>query len=234
MGKTKIEEIVGLPQTKSTSKQQAYEVTLNVLNEFKKVLKGYESNLHEQVHGLAEKLEIKYKENGTFEAHMQFAGDTLVLMMHTNIFDFDSSHFIHKMRYVKEDKTREFCGLIQIYNFLSDSLAYQRYQDLGVLVARIFVNKDGHFFIDGRRPLGFLYNDFEHLTMNEQHINNIIEEAILFCLNFDLMVPPFDNVGVISVEQQALASFSSGFHTSKQTLGFQISAEHQQDDQAKK
>ena len=124
--------------------------------------------------------------------------------------------------------------MIQIYNFLSDSLAYQRYQDLGVLVARIFVNKDGHFFIDGRRPLGFLYNDFEHLTMNEQHINNIIEEAILFCLNFDLMVPPFDNVGVISVEQQALASFSSGFHTSKQTLGFQISAEHQQDDQAKK
>lgn len=230
MGKTKIQEIVELLETKSIAKQQAYEVTLNVLNEFKKVLKGYESNLHQQVHGLAEKLEIKYKENGKFEAHMQFAGDTLVLMMHTNIFDFDSSHFIHKMRYVREDKTREYCGLIQIYNFLSDSLTYQRYNDLGVLVARIFVNKEGHFFIDGRRPLGFLYNDFEHLQISEEYINNIIEEAILFCLNFDLMVPPFDSVGVISVEQQALASFSSGFHTSKQTLGFQISAHHEEEE----
>jgi len=233
MAKTKIEEIVGLLETKSIAKQQAYEFTLNVLNEFKKVLKGYEHNLQGQVHGLAEKLEIKYKEEGKFEAHMQFAGDTLVLMMHTNVFDFDSSHFIHKMRYVKEDKTREFCGLIQIYNFLSDSLKYQRYQDLGVLVARIFVNKEGHFFIDGRRPLGFLYNDFEHLEISEPYINNIIEEAILFCLNFDLMVPPFDQVGVISVEQQAVASFSSGFHTTKQTLGFQMSAHHEQKDQEK-
>lgn len=228
MAKTKIQEIVGILETKSCAKQQAYHATLDALNEFKKVLKGYESNLQDQVNGFKDKLEIAYREAGKFEAHMQFAGDTLVLMMHTNVFDFDATHFIHKMRYVKEDKTREYCGLIQVYNFLSDSLKYQRYQDQGVLVARIFVNKDGHFFIDGRRPLGFLYNDFENLVISEQYINNIIEEAILFCLNFDLMVPPFDMVNVISVEQQALASFSSGFHTTKQSLGFHISAQHEE------
>ncbi|MDX5321499.1 MAG: hypothetical protein LPK45_10250 [Bacteroidota bacterium] len=228
MAKTKIQEIVEILETKSCAKQQAYEQTLEVLNEFKKVLKGYESNLKDQVQGFKDKLEIEYREAGKFEAHMQFAGDTLVLMMHTNVFDFDSSHFIHKMRYVREDKTREYCGLIQVYNFLSDSLKYQRYQDQGVLVARIFVNREGHFFIDGRRPLGFLYNDFEHLIINEKHINNIIEEAILFCLNLDLMVPPFDDVGIITVEQQTIASYSSGFHTTKQPLGFQIHAKHEE------
>lgn len=234
MAKTKIQEIVSLLETKSGAKQQAYDQTLKVLNEFKKVLRGYESNLKDQVEGFKDKLEIEYREQGKFEAHMQFAGDTLVMMMHTNVFDFDTSHYIHKMRYVREDKTREYCGLIQIYNFLTDSLKYQRYHDQGVLVARLFVNKDGHFFIDGRRPLGFLYNDFEHLVMNEKYINNIIEEAILFCLNFDLMVPPFDMVDVISVEQQTLASYSSGFHTTKQPLGFQVAAKLEPEKEEKK
>lgn len=228
MAHTKIQEIVHLLETKSVAKQQAYEATLNVLNEFKKVLKGYESNLkHQLIDSNNDAISVEYRESGKFEAQMQFAGDTLVMMMHTNVFDFDPSHFIHKMRYVKEEKNREYCGLIQVYNFLSDSLKYQRYQDQGVLVARIFVNNEGHFFIDGRRPLGFLYNDFEHLIMNEQHINNIVEEAILFCMNFDLMVPPFEQVSIISVEQQTLASFSSGFHTTKQALGFQFKAQHE-------
>lgn len=229
MAKTKVQEIVELLHTKSCAKQQAFEATLSVMQEFKKVFIGYESNLKGQVEGFKQKLEISFKDNGDFECHMQFAGDTIVLMMHTNVFDFDSSHFMHKMRYVKEDKTREYCGLIQVYNFLSDSLKYNRMYDAGSLIARIFVNKDRHFFVDGRRPLGFIYNDFEHQVINEMYINNIIEEAILFCLNYDLMVPPFDLVSQISVEQQAFASYSSGFNTSKR-LGFQFTNQHGQEE----
>jgi len=228
MAKTKIQQIVDLLQEKSCAKQQAYHATEEVLHEFKKVLKGYESNLKNQVEGFNENLEIKYTDAGIYEAHIQFAGDTLVLMMHTNVFDFDSSHYIHKTPYVKADKTREYCGLIQVYNFISDSLKYNRRHDQGALVARIFINKEKHFLIDGRRPLGFLYNDIEKLKMSEMHINNIIEEAILFCLNFDLMVPPFEMVDRISVEQQQEASYSSGFNTSKR-LGFQFSASAETD-----
>ncbi len=225
MAKTKIKEIVQLLEEKSCAKQQAYHTTLGVMKELKKVLKGYENNLKGEVQGFKNKLEIRCHDAGDFEVHMQFAGDTLVFMMHTNVFDFDTSHFIHKFRYVKEDTTREYCGLIQIYNFLSDSLKYQRLQDSGLLIARVFVNKDGHFFIDGRRPLGFLYSDFENQVVNEMYINNIIEEAILFCLNFDLQAPPYEMVNIISVEQQAISSYSSGFNTAKR-MGFQISAMH--------
>lgn len=222
MAKTKINDIVDLLKTKSCAKQQAYVATTETFNEIKKVLKGYESNLKGEMSVMKERIDISFTETGGFEAQMRFAGDTIVVMMHTNIFDFDSSHFIHKTRYVKEDSTREYCGLIQVYNFLSDSLKYQRMQDSGVLIARIFVNKEKHFYIDGRRPLGLMYTNFEELQINEMHINNIVEEAILFCLNFDLQVPPFDLVGTITVEQQSFATYSSGFNTAKRMVGFDI------------
>jgi hypothetical protein len=222
MAETRIDEIVKLLHEKSCAKQQAYKATYEALNEFKPILEGYKQNLQNQVQGFDQKLEINYNEFGNFEMHMQFAGDTLVFMMHTNIFDFDNSHFIHKTRYLKDDKMREYCGLIQIYNFLSDSLKYKRLEDRGFLIGRIFVNKEKHFFVDGKRPLGFLFNDFESQVMNEKYANKIIEEAILFCLNFDLMVPPYDMVNTISVIQQQTASFSSGFNTSKR-MGFQMS-----------
>lgn len=228
MTKTRIQDIVELMRTKSCAKEQAYKSTTEVLEEFKKVLFGYEQNLSNQIEGFEQKLSVKYLDKGAFEMHMQFAGDTLVFMMHTNVFDFESSHFIHKTRYVKDDHTREYCGLIQVYNFLSDSLKYNRMHDSGMLIARIFVNKEKHFFIDGRRPLGFLYSDFEQQVFSEKFANQIIEEAILFCLNFDLQAAPFELVSVISVEQQNFASFSSGFNTAKR-MGFQLSAQLNED-----
>ena len=45
--------------------------------------------------------------------------------------------------------------MINIYNFLSDSFVYDRERDLGYLVARVFLNKEGHFFVQGKKQLGF-------------------------------------------------------------------------------
>ena len=51
--------------------------------------------------------------------------------MHTNIFDFDSEHKIHKTKYVKEDNLRSFVVLLIFIIFLSDSLKYNRLNDAG-------------------------------------------------------------------------------------------------------
>ena len=32
--------------------------------------------------------------------------------------------------------------------------------DLGYLIGRIFINHENHFMVQGKRQLGFLYNDF--------------------------------------------------------------------------
>lgn len=218
MPKTRIDEIVEIMRGKSVAKQQAYLATVEVMNEFKKVMKGYQQNLNEQIEGLDKALEVKYTDAGDFEAHLRFGGDTLVFMMHTNIFDFENTHLINKTDYVKADPLREYCGLIQVYNFLSDSLKYNREGDMGSLVTRLFVNKEKHFFMEGHRPFSFLYHDFSALVMNEMYINTILEECMLYCLNLDLLAPPFDMFNIITVEQKNYNSYNSGFNTSK--VGF--------------
>ncbi|MES2688778.1 MAG: hypothetical protein V4658_00150 [Bacteroidota bacterium] len=117
---------------------------------------------------------------------------------------------------------------IQVYNFLSDSLKYNREQDMGYLIARLFINKEKHFFIDGKRPLSFVYSDFEKNVITTDVISNIIEEAMLFCLNFDLLVPPVDAINFITVEQKNVMSFSSGMPTLKR-LGFTMQKEDEHD-----
>ena len=45
---------------------------------------------------------------------------------------------------------RSFCGVINIYNFLSQTLLkYNRLNDAGFLIASVFINKDYHFFVEG-------------------------------------------------------------------------------------
>lgn len=221
MSKTRIEEIVDIMRNKSVAKQQAYQATVEVMAEFKKVMQGYEQNLNNQIQGLHKNLDVKFTEVGPFEAHLKFGGDTLVFMMHTNIFDFESTHTINKTKYVQADPLREYCGLIQVYNFLSDSLKYNRVGDMGTLIGRIFVNREKHFFMDGHRPFSFLYNDFEQLEMSEKYINTILEDAMLHSLKLDLIAPPFEMFNIISVEQKNFNSYTSGFDTPR--LGFHAS-----------
>jgi hypothetical protein len=90
---------------------------------------------------------------------------------------------------------------------------------MGYLIARIFVNKDEHFFIDGKRPLSFMFDDLSKNKISKDTLRQIIEEAMLFCLNFDLIAPPTDAINYITVEQKNMMSYSSGMPTAK-LLGF--------------
>lgn len=221
---SKIGDIIELLSQKSAAKQMAYKATQEVFRELKSVMNELEQAISPSVEH-APGVKINYFDKGDFEAHFKFSGDTIVAMMHTNIFDFDENHFISKTGYIKEDPLREYCGMIQIYNFLSDSLRYNREQDSGYLIGRIFLNKEQHFFIEGKRPLSFLYSDITKSIMNREVLRNILEESILFCLHFDLQVPPMDTINYITVEQKNALSFSSGIPTAKR-LGFQMTKEN--------
>ena len=220
----KITQIQDLLCQKSSTKQLVFRNTQNIFRDFKMVLRDIEKELAPSLAIDAPHVEVKYSDKGDFEAHLKFSGDTLVMMMHTNVFDFDESHFINKSSYVQEDKLREYCGLIQIYNFLSDSIKYNRDHDSGYLIARVFVNKEQHFFIDGKRPLSFQFSDLEKNIITPESLRMIIEESMLFCLNFDLLAPPVDAINYISVEQKNMMSYSSGMPTGKR-LGFVMSSE---------
>jgi hypothetical protein len=216
---SKITEIKELLCKKASTKQQVFRLTQDIFRDFKMVLREVESELSPQLADDAPYVEVKYSDKGDFEAHLKFSGDTLVIMMHTNVFDFDQNHHVSKTKYVQEDPMREFCGMIQIYNFLSDSIRYNRDHDLGYLIGRIFINKEQHFFVDGKRPLSFLFGDFEKNIISKEAMRKLIEEAMLFCINFDLMAPPVESINYITIEQKNMMSHSSGMPTGKR-LGF--------------
>src|SRR5690606_28562898 len=124
-------------------------------------------------------VEISFSDNGDFEVQLKFSGDVLVMSMHSNVFGFAPEHAVNQLKYVKDDPDRKYCGIIHIHNFLADSLKYNRTEDMGYLIGRIFINKDAHFFVDGQSQLGFLFNSFWKGKINSEQITEIIELAII-------------------------------------------------------
>lgn len=220
----KFNDIVELLNYKSSTKQSIYAITHEVFGQFKQMLANIQNHIQPQVKNHDARVEVLYSDVSAFEAHLKFAGDTLVFMMHTNVFTFTEDHFIHDSDYVKEDPMRAYCGMIQVYNFLSDSLKYNREGDLGYLVSRIYINKDKHFFVDGRRPLSIEYNNLDIDVIDESQISHILHRLMRYCMEFDLYAPPVDAVEIISVDQKNNQMFSSGFETGKR-VGFQFRSE---------
>jgi len=70
------------------------------------------------------------------------------------------NHQVMSTPYVNKDAYRSYCGIINIYNFLSDSFKYNRINDIGYLICKLFIHKERHYFIERKRKSGFLYNNF--------------------------------------------------------------------------
>lgn len=217
-------KILEIVQERSSTKQYVYRLTLEHFREFKKCLHEISVELSQDVPKIDKAVEVKFQDRGEFEAELRFGGDVLIFSMHTNIFNFDAEHHIHKLNYVEEDYRRAFCGLIQVYNFLADSIKYNRVNDIGYLIARIYMNRDHHYFVEGKRQLGFLYDDFENSILTPDQMRAIIKSAILYCLDFDLLSPPYDQVKEVTLQDKLAEYGSSGISTGKR-LGFQFRAD---------
>lgn len=218
------EMILQVLKEKSSLKQDVYQKNIAVFRMLKEVAKELGKELKPLANTIDKRLVVEFSEKAEFEFELRVAGDILIFSMHTNVFEFDTSHNIWKSSYVRDNESRSYCGMINIYNFLADSFKYNRANDLGYLVARIFVNFEDHFFVEGKRQLGFLYNDFANSIIDKAQLRNIVESAILYCLDFDLFTPPFDEVKVISLAQVQESSAAMSIKTGKR-LGFRFQAD---------
>lgn len=209
---------------KSYLKQNVYDVTKTSFNIVKDVLQEVVVDYNKILQDVDHRLLFEYRDKGTFEAEIKVAGDLLIFNMHSNIFQFSRDHGIWKISYMKNNKLASYCGLINIYNFLSDSFKYNRLDDLGYLIGRVFINKDKYFFVEGKRELGYLYNDFGKIQIDKATIRAIIESAIQYTLGFDLLVPPYDNVKILTVSQMQEKMNKHRLQTGKR-LGFNFQAD---------
>jgi len=214
-------------QNKASLKQDVYTKTLNTFKTLYDILfalsKEYEQFSGEQ----AAPIPFKLTKKSEFEIELQFGGDVLIFMMHTNIFEFSRDHEVMKTPYIREDKLRSYCGVIHIFNFLADSFKYNRLNDIGYLIGRLFINKELHYFIEGKREVGLLYPNFATSVVDEQSIRKIVESAIEYTLNFDLLTPAFDSIKEVSVDEIQTTSDNIKLKTGKR-LGFKFQADHDQ------
>lgn len=210
---------------KTTVKQKVFENTQQTFLILKKVLKMLEKEYLQTVkEKVPESVLPEFKDKGPFEAEFKIGADLLIFSMHSNVFEFDDKHPVWKTKYIEEDVLRSYCGVINIYNFLSDSFKYNRDNDLGYLVARIFVNKDNHFFVEGKRQTDEVVKDFAIDSISPGILRQIIETAIQYSIEFDLLVPLYDQVKVATVDQMRQKMNHSKIVTGKR-LGFSFNSD---------
>jgi hypothetical protein len=217
-------EVLELIKKRSILKRDVYELSKERFREFKEVLKNLITELKQEVARVDPRLEVNYKDMGEYYAQVTIAGDILLFSMHTNIFRFPENSLYLKSGYVLEDEGRAYCGTIQVYNFLADSFRFNRTEDVGYLIARIFINSENHFFVEGKQELGYLFNDFVNDVFEHKKMRDVICAILRYTLNFDLFIPNYNAVANISLGEANKLKDSVSLRTGKR-LGFQFGLE---------
>lgn len=156
---------------------------------------------------------------------LRYGSDVMFCTLHSNVFEFNRDHEVMKTPYIRENKDRSFCGIISIYNFLTDSVIYDRYNDVGYLIGRVFVNSEGHCYIDGKRELGQIYNNFSSVIFDQHMADEIMEAALQYTINFDLLVPPYEMVQEMNVHDMVELTNKHNLIKTAKRLGFRFQAD---------
>jgi hypothetical protein len=218
------EQIINTLLEKSQAKQIVYDNTKNAFKIIKNILQDVVGEYNEDLKNADKRVLLEYRDRGVFEAEIRIAGDLLIFNMHSNVFEFPGDHQIWKSASSKENPLNTFAGIINIYNFLADSFKYNRSDDIGYLIGRIFINRTNHYFIEGRKELGFTYPSFEENEITEEALKQVVNGTILYALKFDLLVPPLQNIQLATVSQMKERINKSKIQTGKR-VGFNYNFE---------
>jgi hypothetical protein len=224
--KNKLEQnrqaILNLLLNKAALKQDIAQDVKELFALFKKVIENELSALKEQISD--DRIRLFHKEIGDFEQHAYVGSDVLIFHQHNNVFRLPDDNPLWGTKYFSDDDSRGYFGVIYIYNFLAQSFLQNRSQDEGYLIARIFINKEGHFMIEGKGQLGYLFRDVENMVLTEEAVKVIVQLAFVFAIEFDLLVPPYDFIASLTVAESQLISNNQQVQTGKR-LGFKMKSE---------
>lgn len=215
------ELILDMLKERACMKQDVYTNIQKTFDLLKASLEEIAKDLAGKMGPMDDRVKIEYKETSDRSCQLTIAGDIIIFHMHTNVFKLDQSHSLWKTSYLGEDAMRGYFGLINMYNFLADSFRYNRERDVGYLVSRLFLNKDGKFLVQGKRQLGYLYNDLAKNEMAKDRMKAVLESVILYVIDFDLLMPPYDHVSQVSVNEMMARNASMNVMTGKR-LGFRF------------
>ena len=220
----KKQSIIKTLKEKSVLKEKVFDNTQESFSNVKEILKTIAKDVNTNLGGIDSRVKLEYTDRSNFDAQLKVAGDILLFSMHSNIFQFDREHPAWKTSYIQKNRYNAYSGIINIYNFLADSFKYSRLDDLGYLIARIFINHENQYFVEGKRQMGMLFTNYGNEAISKEALTVIIATAIQYSLEFDLLVPPYDTVKIATVGQaEAKIQHSRGI-TGKR-LGFQFNSD---------
>ncbi len=211
-------ENISILREKTLYRKNVWHSTLQQFRVLKETLREIASFYQTELSG--NNIEIEYKERSVYEAELKIGYDILIFSVQPYIFYFDRNHPAWRLSYLKQNRMNAFCGIINIYNFLADSIQKNRVDDLGYLIGRIFINQESYYFVEGKRQNEHAYHIFGTETITKEKIAAIVDTALQYTLDFDPLVPPYDSVKIISVDQILSKIETSAFPTAKR-IGFE-------------
>ncbi|MCJ8164874.1 hypothetical protein MKJ04_08460 [Pontibacter sp. E15-1] len=220
----KLDDIINGLHQKSKTKQAIYRHTLETFNRMKEISQKLVAELTDRITRQDADVIIEYRNIGEHEFQIKFSGDLLVFVMHSNIITFPDDYEIMRSEYVEEDFRRRFFGHIMAYNFMADTIKYNRLDDPGYLVGRMLVNIEKHFCIEGVKQLDLpkgKMNNMQENAINDRMLRIIVESAMIAAVNNDLMGQDVSDIERITLKQK----LENSQLTKPRKLGFQISHE---------
>ncbi|NVO85145.1 hypothetical protein [Hymenobacter terrestris] len=191
----------GLRQ-KSSAKQAIYRQTQSTFELLRQASQQLVEELSSKVAAVDASVMIEYRPVNEMEFHIRFSGDLLVFVLHSNIVTFPDDYGPMPTKYVEEDFRRRFFGHIMAYNFMADSIKYQRLNDPGYLVGRLLINIDQHYYLEGVQQLELPNNDMSDNAVTEDALRLFVESAMIAAVNNDLIAPPMTDIQKITVKQK--------------------------------
>jgi len=188
---------------KSSAKQAIFRATQAAFTLLRQVSQQLCLELTQKVTADADaSVKIECQPINEMEFHIRFSGDLLVFIMHSNIVTFPDDFGPLNTPYVAADFRRRFFGHIMAYNFMADSIRYQRLNDPGYLLGRLLINIDSHYFLEGVQQLELPGHDMSASTVTAESLRLFVESAMIAAVNNDLIAPPLDDIQKINVKQK--------------------------------
>ena len=215
-------DIIDLLINKAALKQDIADYSESVLASFKRIVQKELAEITKSIDD--KRVRLKYEDKGKFEFIVYIGSDALVFQLHTNVFRFADDNPLWESSYLKENGANGYFAIINIYNFLAESFEQNRINDAGYLIGRVFLNHDSHFMVEGQGNLGTLFNNLAKGKLTDLVILKVIQAAMAYAIEFDLITPPYDLVEEVSLGQIREISSDLQVATGKR-LGFRFSAE---------
>ena len=216
-----IEHIRRLLENKSQAKQITYKNLLSAFELLAKESKRISSELKKKTKTSTDHdVTVDFKRVNEHEFFVKLAGDLVVFVLHTNIVTFGDDNEVMKNPYVKEHDINRYFGQIMIYNFMSDSIKFNRVNDPGYLLARLLINHEGRYIVEGEGKMGVVFSQISTAPITEQDLNILVKLALTLAIENDLMAPPYPQVKFITLYQKMEKTQELG---AGEKIGFRMS-----------